>query len=79
MLALNPGERVPKAYGQHAALERATDVSKLLSHFAAKLPRSVNMTFIIDDNPAVMLPYSQRERMEELATQGECEYRVSWY
>ncbi|KAI5480769.1 glycosyltransferase family 90 protein [Pseudohyphozyma bogoriensis] len=70
-LAIVPGETMPKAYGQHAHLRRATDVAKVLSLFAANFPRPLNTTFIIDDNPAVMLNYAQRDRMVELSEQGE--------
>lgn len=65
----------PDLYGPHSELKRATDVASLYAMFGSKLPREVNMTFIIDDNPAVMLPYAQRDRMVELAEQGECECR----
>lgn len=78
-LAMLPGEAgLPKSYGQWAGLERATDVAEVLQLFSGRLPRPVNCTFIVDDNPAIMLPYSQRDRMVELASQGECAlpYRV---
>ncbi|KAK4703500.1 hypothetical protein P7C70_g2716, partial [Phenoliferia sp. Uapishka_3] len=70
-IAMKPGQTFPLAYGQHASLKRATDVAGVLSLFAGRLPRNLNVTFIIDDNPAVMLPHSQRERMVELSQQGE--------
>lgn len=71
--ALWPGEPQPSLHGQHATLKRGTDVQQLLAMFSGRVPRNINMTFIIDDNPAVMLPYGQRERMVELSQQGECE------
>ncbi|KAM0753121.1 hypothetical protein T439DRAFT_286761 [Meredithblackwellia eburnea MCA 4105] len=70
-LAMKPGHSKVTAHGQHRKLRRATDVASVLGLFAGRLPYAVNLTFIIDDNPAVMLPYSQRERMVELAQQGE--------
>lgn len=58
--------------GIHSELRRATDMQKLIQPFAKFVPGEVNMTFIIDDNPAVMMGWNQRERMLELASQGEC-------
>lgn len=72
-IAMKPGEPRPKSYGQHGKLKRATDVSDVLALFSGMIPRPVNLTFIVDDNPAVMLPFSQRDRMVELSAQGECE------
>lgn len=68
-------------HGQHADIQRAVDMASLLSRFSKHVPGEVNMTFIIDDQPAVMLGWNQRERMVELARQGECRslfsYRLS--
>ena len=63
----------PLLYGAHAGLERATDLSTLTSLFSGDLYRDVNITFIIDDLPAVMLAYAERDRMVELSEQGECQ------
>jgi hypothetical protein len=71
-VAMMPGPPVPSLHGQYATLKRATDIQKLLALFSGCLPRALNLTFIIDDNPAVMLAYSQRDRMVELSQQGEC-------
>lgn len=59
-------------HGQHAELRRAKDMANLLSKFSKHVPGEVNMTFIIDDQPAVMMGWNQKERMLELARQGEC-------
>ena len=72
---MKPGQKTPLAYGQHAKLKRATDVAGVLELFASRLPRELNVTFVIDDNPAVMLPYAMRDRMVELSEQGECASR----
>ena len=69
-LALKPGVE-PRAYGPHAELRRATDLAHLLSFFADSFPRAINVTFVIDDNPAVMLSSAERDRMTELAELGE--------
>lgn len=62
-------------HGQHSDLRRAKDMQNLLQKFAKFIPSNeVNLTFIIDDQPAVMLPWVQKERMLELAKQGECEW-----
>lgn len=71
-IAMEPG-RSPSAHGPYAYLKRATDIQALLKMFSSRLPRPLNMTFIMDDNPAVMLAYTERDRMVELASQGECE------
>lgn len=71
-ISMMPGEH-PTANGPYAYLERATDLQDLLSMYAARMPRPLNLTFIMDDNPAVMLSYTERDRMVELASQGECE------
>lgn len=71
-VAFHKGQARPSVHGTHATLERATDLADLFALFGADLPREVNMTFIIDDNPAVMLAYAQRDRMVELSEQGEC-------
>ncbi|GAA5866861.1 hypothetical protein JCM1840_004292 [Sporobolomyces johnsonii] len=70
-VAMHPGEPQPTLHGPYADLKRATDIAELLALYTGRMPRPLNITFIIDDNPAVMLPYSQRERMVELARQGE--------
>lgn len=70
--ALKPGEPVPSLHGPYWDLKRATDVQGLLKIYAGRMPRPLNITFIMDDNPAVMLPYTQRDRMVELGQQGEC-------
>ncbi|KAK4053925.1 hypothetical protein OIO90_003762 [Microbotryomycetes sp. JL221] len=68
---MTPGHKRVGLHGQHRDLKRATDIRDLLEMFAQDLPFNLNFTFIIDDNPAVMMPYSQRIRMVELAEQGE--------
>ncbi|GAA5885978.1 hypothetical protein JCM6882_004220 [Rhodosporidiobolus microsporus] len=70
-IAFNPGERSPGISGAFGDNKRASDIAAMLSLFSGRMHRQVNITYIIDDNPAVMLPYSQRERMVELGQQGE--------
>ena len=69
---MHPGETMPTLHGPYWDLKRATDIADMLSLYTGRMPRPLNITYIIDDNPAVMLPYSQRERMVELGEQGEC-------
>ncbi|GAA5850375.1 hypothetical protein JCM8547_001851 [Rhodosporidiobolus lusitaniae] len=70
-VVMRPGEPSPGLAGPYADLKRATDIAEMLSLFTGRMHRELNITYIIDDNPAVMLPYSQRERMVELGQQGE--------
>lgn len=60
-------------HGEHADLDRARDMASLVSKFSRHVPGEVNMTFIIDDQPAVLMGWNQKDRMIELAQQGECE------
>ncbi|KAK4054476.1 hypothetical protein OIV83_000970 [Microbotryomycetes sp. JL201] len=69
--SMRPLDKQVGLHGEHKDLKRATDIRDLLEMFSEHLPFSLNLTFIIDDNPAVMMPYSQRIRMVELAEQGE--------
>ena len=64
-------------HGEHADIERASDMGALLERFAEWIPGEVNMTFVIDDSPAVMMGWNQKERMLELARQGDCECRLA--
>lgn len=75
-LAMKPGHRTT-AHGQWGHIRRATDIASLFDFFADEVPRDINTTFIVDDNPAVMLSYAQKDRMVELAGLGECEYLPS--
>ncbi|GAA5984871.1 hypothetical protein JCM11641_005447 [Rhodosporidiobolus odoratus] len=70
-VVMRPGEPHTGLAGPYADLKRATDIADMLSLYTGRMHRETNITFIIDDNPAVMLPYSQRERMVELGQQGE--------
>jgi hypothetical protein len=72
-LSIDGSEGVVSRHGPHPDLQRAKDMQDLLQSFARFVPDQVNMTFIIDDQPAVMMPWNQKEKMLELASQGECE------
>lgn len=72
-VSMRPGEPRARAHGEWAHIRRATDMAELMSKFAGSVPRDLNMTFIMDDNPALMLSYTERERMIELAEEGECQ------
>ena len=63
-------------HGEHADIERARDMDNLISTFSEWVPGEVNITFVIDDSPAVMMGWGQKERMLELARQGDCESSV---
>lgn len=77
-LAIGNGGKVTR-HGPHPELRRAKDMQNLLQKFAKLVPGQVNLTFIIDDQPAVMLPWNQKERMLELASQGECKSSSSQF
>ncbi|SCV72165.1 BQ2448_4859 [Microbotryum intermedium] len=70
-MVLEPGRKLAGIKGEYADTRRAREIQDLLSLFADRVPRDLNLTYIIDDNPAVLLPYSERSRMIELAEQGE--------
>jgi hypothetical protein len=57
--------------GPFAELRRATDMADLIRRFAGSLPLPVNMTFIVDDSPAVLLQHESKARMTEMASTGE--------
>jgi hypothetical protein len=57
--------------GPFAELRRATDMADLVRRFAGTLPLPVNMTFIVDDSPAVLLQHESKARMAEMASTGE--------
>ncbi|KDE09281.1 hypothetical protein MVLG_00599 [Microbotryum lychnidis-dioicae p1A1 Lamole] len=70
-MVLEPGRKMAGIKGEYADTRRAREIQGLLSLFADRVSRNLNLTYIIDDNPAVLLPYSERSRMVELAEQGE--------
>jgi hypothetical protein len=59
-------------HGEEAKLKRATDLADLLQRFAKDLPGTVNLTFTKHDQPACALGYQHKERLLELANDGEC-------
>ncbi len=71
-IAMRPGEPAPTIHGPYGHIKRASDIADMLALFTGRMHRPLNITYIIDDNPAVMLPHAQRERMVELGSQGEC-------
>lgn len=73
-LSIHDGTVTRHGNPKHADLRRAKDMAALIQTFAAFVPGVVNMTFVIDDNPAVMMSYHHKDRMLELARQGDCEY-----
>lgn len=62
---------------QHRKLKRALDMRELMMKFVPSLKGlgmgDINMTYIIDDQPAVMMSWLERDRMLELAARGERE------
>jgi hypothetical protein len=44
----------------------------MLALFTGRMHRPLNITYIIDDNPAVMLPHAQRERSRSCMTRFRC-------
>lgn len=73
-------------HGEWAEIRRATDTMDLVQTFAKSLPgvgsdirregkramQWLNITIIVDDQPAVLMSYEHRARMKELSNQGEC-------
>ena len=57
-------------HGEHSTLRRAEDIGDVIERFSAFIQDDVNMTFIVDDQPAIMLDWPQRNRMLELAQLG---------
>ena len=58
--------------GPFAHIRRAKDIADLISRFSETLPHDMSMTFIMDDQPAVMLEHERKTRMLEVSAQGEC-------
>ena len=57
--------------GDHSELRRCSDLAAIIERFAKHITHEVNITFIIDDQPAIMLPWAEKNRMIELAGMGE--------
>lgn len=58
--------------GEEAELKRASDLGELIATFAKDLPATVRLTFTKHDQPACQLGWEHKQRMIELADQGEC-------
>jgi hypothetical protein len=59
--------------GEEGHLRRAKDLADLIQTFAHLMPGTVNLTFTKHDQPACELIWSHKEKMVEMAQQGECE------
>jgi hypothetical protein len=59
-------------HGEEAHLRRATDLATLIERFSKWLPGMVNVTFTKHDQPACALGYQHKERLLELASEGDC-------
>jgi hypothetical protein len=68
-LAIQGGEVT--VHGEHGHLRRATDIADLIKRFSGSIKGDANLTFIIDDQPAVMMSWERQNRMHELAHLGE--------
>lgn len=64
-------------HGEEAKLRRAKDLGDLVNRFAKWLPATVNLTFTKHDQPACALGYQHKERLLELAAEGDCEEDIS--
>jgi len=53
VLAFHDGKVSVHGEDQHRNLKRAKEIADLTSRFAHLVPYSVNLTFIVDDQPAV--------------------------
>lgn len=84
VVAFKDGKVSAHGEEQHRTLKRAKEIVDLTSRFAHLVPYPVNLTFIVDDQPAVcvkafvvstdrrgMMPWAQRDRYVELASLGE--------
>lgn len=63
--------------GEEAKLKRASDLGEIIETFAKDLPSPVRLSFTKHDQPACQLGWEHKQRMIELAGQGECELRSS--
>ena len=75
-LMINPApkeEQKITTHGEEAHLKRATDLAALIEPFAKSLPGVVNITFTKHDQPACALGFQHKERLHELAAEGDCE------
>ena len=70
-----PGKQKITTHGEEARLKRATDLAALLERFAMDLPAHMNLTFTKHDQPACALGYQHKERLLELAAEGDCAFR----
>lgn len=59
--------------GEEAALARAHDLGDIIQYFAKDMPGRVNITFTKHDQPACQLGWEHKNKMIELAAEGECE------
>ena len=67
------GDQIITYHGQEAKLRRAKDLGDLVNRFSSQLPATVNLTFTKHDQPACALGYQHKERLHELAAEGDCE------
>lgn len=85
IIAIDLRDGSVSAHGEWSHIERARDVKDTIERFSKHLPgvgsadrregRGIdwlNLTIIVDDQPAVLMSYEHRARMKELAEQGEC-------
>lgn len=68
-----PGSDKISFHGEERQLKRAKDLGLVIDRFAKDLPAQVNLTFTKHDQPACALGYQHRERLLELAAEGDCE------
>lgn len=66
------GDQKITIHGEEAHLRRATDLATLVERFSKWLPGMINVTFTKHDQPACALGYQHKERLLELASEGDC-------
>lgn len=67
-----PGKDKISFHGEERQLKRAKDLALVIDRFAKDLPGQVNLTFTKHDQPACALGYQHKERLMELAAEGDC-------
>lgn len=72
------GDKKISFHGEEAKLKRAKDLAEVIDRFAADLPGKVNLTFTKHDQPACALGYAHKERLLELASEGDCEWGLAF-
>lgn len=82
VLAIDLVKKVVHAEGEWRSIRRATDMKNLLKKFVGLLPEGrlgwLNMSFIVDDQPGVLISNEHHERLVELSETGDSQLIISF-